>query len=255
MKRIIRNIIKAFGYEIIKNQEISFPSSSSRPVGRIDYFLEDIKKRGLNCKSVFDVGANNGDWSRMAKKIFPDAKFYLIEPQEEMLDHLKNFCAEHNDSEYFLAGAGSKDETRIFTIWNDFTGSSFLPAENEEFLKSGKQRRIKIMTIDEIIRNSHIDPPEIIKLDIQGFELEALRGAERTFGYTEIYIIEVSLFPFDDVPGVPLFSDIINFMLKRDYVVYDFAGFMRRPVDGALGQCDLCFVKQTGFLRKILSWN
>jgi len=54
---------------------------------------------------------------------------------------------------------------------------------------------------------------------------------------------------------MPVFSDVINFMLARDYVVYDFAGFLRRPLDGALGQCDICFVKKNGFLRKSNDWN
>jgi Methyltransferase FkbM domain len=97
--------------------------------------------------------------------------------------------------------------------------------------------------------------PELIKLDIQGFELEALKGGSKTFGYTEVYILEVSLFPFSDLPGMPIISDVINFMLERNYVVYDFAGFLRRPLDGALGQCDICFVKRNGFLRSSIAWS
>jgi hypothetical protein len=43
--------------------------------------------------------------------------------------------------------------------------------------------------------------------------------------------------------------------LEWDYVVYDFAGFARRPLDGALGQCDICFVKRNGFLRVSNEWK
>jgi hypothetical protein len=154
-----------------------------------------------------------------------------------------------------LAGAGAKKGVLTLTIWDDLYGSSFLPKQDDNLKIAGRQREIEIITIDDLIESSKIKPPEIIKLDIQGFELEALKGAEKTFGYTEAYILEVSLFSFSDVPGMPVLSDVINFMLERDYVVYDFPGFLRRPLDGALGQCDICFVKRNGFLRSSNDWN
>ncbi len=184
----------------------------------------------------------------MAKKIYPEANFVLIEPQIEMKDDLERFCEEFKGSVYFLAGAGAKKGTLTLTIWDDLAGSTFALKPDENLKKTGKQREIEIITIDDLIDSGKIDNPELIKLDIQGFELEALKGAQKTFGYTEVYILEVSLFQFWS-PDTPIFSDVVNFMLERDYVVYDFAGFWRRPLDGALGQCDVCFVKRNGFLR------
>ena len=209
----------------------------------------------LNCNVIVDVGANRTNWSRMAKKVFPSASFCLLEPQKEMKDSLDRFCQEYNDSFYYLAGAGAKKGRLILTIWDDLAGSSFLPKPDDTLKDTGKQRDIEIITIDDLISSSEIMPPELMKLDIQGFELEALKGAETTFGYTEVYILEVSLFSFRNVPGQPIFSEVINFMLERDYVVYDFAGFLRRPLDGALGQCDICFVKRNSFLRVSNEWE
>lgn len=252
LKKIIENISKKSGYEITK---VGAKDPANRPVGRMDFLLEDLKMRGLNCQTILDVGANSAKWSRMAKEVFPSANFCLIEPQTEMKDKLETFCQESNNSVYFLAGAGAKNEVLTLTVWDDLQGSSFLPNPDEKLKKSGKQRNIEIITIDGLIESSKIKLPELIKLDIQGFELEALKGAKQTFGYTEVYILEVSLFPFSDVPGMPVISDIINFMLEKDYVVYDFPGFLRRPLDGALGQCDICFVKRNGFLRSSNEWD
>jgi FkbM family methyltransferase len=250
MKNLIKRILYSLGYEV-RNLNVE-PGSIRRPVGNFKVLLEDLRHRGLTCKTILDVGAHKTSWSRMAKEVYPEANFVLIEPQIEMKEDLERFCEEFKGSVYFLAGAGAEKGTLRLTIWDDSYGSTFALEPDENLKKTRKQREVEIITIDDLINSSKIDNPELIKLDIQGFELEALKGAQKTFGYTEVYILEVSLFQFWS-DNTPIFSDVVNFMLERDYVVYDFAGFWRRPLDGALGQCDVCFVKRNGFLRKTQS--
>jgi len=256
MRKSIKRMLGLFGYELQRTPGlIAAEGSDRRPVGCMDTLLEDLRQRGLSCRTIMDVGANTTDWSRLARRIFPEANFCLIEPQVEMREHLERFCREFENSVYVLAGAGARPEVLTLTIWNDLAGSSFLPSPDSALRTANRQRDVEIVTIDDLISASKTQVPELIKLDIQGFELEALRGASATFGYTEVYIVEVSLYPFSDSPGMPILSDVIQFMLDRNYVVYDFAGFLRRPRDGALGQCDLCFVKRDGFLRQSHDWR
>lgn len=251
MITLLQKALNTSGYQLKKIQQPRLPNE--RPVGDMQCLLEDLGKRGLQCSFIIDVGANKGQWSRMAKTIFTDAEFCLIEPQIEMFDSLQNFCDEFEDSFFVIAGAGACNETKTFTVWDDLLGSSFLPAADNNLKKNNKQREIKITTIDSIIAEKKLKTPELIKLDIQGFELEALKGAEKTFGVTEVYILEVSFFAFER--AMPVFADVINFMLEKNYEVYDFAGFLRRPYDGALGQCDICFVKKGGFLKQSNNWQ
>jgi FkbM family methyltransferase len=225
-----------------------------KAVGRMDTLLEDLRDRGLRCAVIFDVGAHRASWSRMAQQIFADAHFTLIEPLLEMQEELEHFCVEHPGSRYFLAGAGARKGELTLTIPDDLAGSSFLPAPDENQLTDGRQRIVPIITIDDVIAQSP-PIPDLMKLDIQGFELEALKGASTTFGRTAAYILEVSLFSFSDVPGMPEFYEVVRFMKERGYVVYDFPGFLRRPLDGALGQCDVCFVEENGRFRTSHDWE
>jgi Methyltransferase FkbM domain len=77
-----------------------------------------------------------------------------------------------------------------------------------------------------------------VKLDVEGFELEALRGGASLFGRTDVFLIEVALYRFVDRP---LLHDIVAYMASKGYFVYEIAGFIRRPYDGAVGLMDLCF--------------
>jgi FkbM family methyltransferase len=252
-KGLVKALLRRAGYELRRiDADVIEPGSDRRPVGNMQALLEDLKHRGLCCTTIIDVGANQGSWSLMAKRVFPSANLILVEPQLDMKPMLETFVAEFPGSHFVMAGAGAKPGMLTLTIWDDRQGSSFLPKPDVK--ASGKQRQVEIVTIDDLLRTRGLPIPELIKLDIQGFEIEALKGAAGTFGRTDAYILEVSLFSFDAVPDIPLFSDVVHFMLNSGYVVYDFPGFLRRPLDGALGQCDICFVKRDGFLRTSNRW-
>jgi len=223
-----------------------------RPVGIIQTFLEDIKIRGMNCKYILDVGANVTDWSKMAKAIFPEAVFFLIEPLVELQSYLDRFCVDSPGSKYFLSGAGSKEEFLQLTVSDYLPESNFVISPEEYDNPTFKRREIKVVTIDSLIEKNEIKIPDLVKLDIQGFELEALKGASKIFGVTEIIIVEVSLFKYHY--KTPTFEEIIGFMGEKGYDVYDFAGFLRRPYDGALGQVDICFANKNGFLKSSNEW-
>ena len=226
----------------------------NRPIGDMKFLLEDISNRGVRFKYILDVGANFGNWTRMVKNVFPDSVLYMIEPLSEMESHLRKVCEDFPGTKYILKGAGSKIEEHVITTWGDNLASANCIVPENEYLKSiNKQRTIQIITIDSLIENGEIEIPEFVKMDIQGFELEALKGATKLFGNTELFILETALFEF--TKGRPVISEIINFMTSQGYEIYDFPGFLRRPFDGALGQIDVCFAKRDGKLRNTNAWG
>ena len=73
-------------------------------------------------------------------------------------------------------------------------------------------------------------------------ELEVLQGACRSFGKTDVFIVEVNLFTF--MPECPRVHEIIGFFADRDYYLFDLAGSLRRPYEDDLGQLDLVMVRK-----------
>jgi hypothetical protein len=86
-----------------------------------------------------------------------------------------------------------------------------------------------------------------MKLDVQGFELEVLKGGGRALALSEVVILEVALLPYND--GGPLFADVVAFMNKEGFLVFDFCGQFRRESDFALFQTDVAFVRRESSLR------
>jgi FkbM family methyltransferase len=242
------------GIEVRRVRQDPRAGSAERPIANVRGFLEDIRARGFAPRGIIDVGANRGNWARLALSVFPSTPILMIEPLNEMEPHLLPLTKDVHDCFYVKAGAGREDGELVQTIWKDLEGSSFLPETVDEKLKAGTQRKTKVVTIDTLMSGIYKGfHPDLVKLDIQGYELEALSGAQKTFGLTEVYILETSL--FRGMPGQPVTREVISFMWERGYELYDITEYLRRPLDGALGQVDLAFVKRDGMFRTKSGWS
>ena len=109
---------------------------------------------------------------------------------------------------------------------------------NDEFHRAGGQE----------IREDITKGPYLIKVDVQGAELDVLDGTLETLNKTELVILEVSMFQL--MKDAPQFYDVVVYMKNRGFVAYDVFGESFRPLDGALGQIDIAFVKENGRFRR-----
>ncbi|MBK8552995.1 MAG: FkbM family methyltransferase [Ignavibacteria bacterium] len=150
--------------------------------GDMEVTINILLSNGLFCGNILDVGAHSAYWSGVAKSFYPYSNIYMIEPLEEMEEKLKEFCSKHPGSKYFLNGAGSKIETKIFTVIDNMEGANFMAAERKHLVNRNQQREVKVITIDSLIESNQIPVPDLIKIDVQGYEMEVLKGATRVFG-------------------------------------------------------------------------
>ena len=119
----------------------------------------------------------------------------------------------------------------------------------------GSPREVSVTTLNKLaITNDWRQYKTILlKVDVQGFELEVLKGAEEIMENIEVVLLEVSFFRF--LKGAPDFYEVITYMKSIGYVVYDIISGINRPLDFALGQKDLVFVKENGFFRQSQGWE
>lgn len=202
-------------------------------------FFQKLARRGFAPRTIVDIGANHGAWSRAAHGVFKDARFILIEPQEEMRPFLEQFCRQTPRADYYLAGAGAAKGIQPLTIWDDLQGSAFLRPEIQALTPYSAARNVPVMTLDGLVARGDFPVPDLIKIDVQGYELAVLRGALGCLGRTEMLIVETSLHhPLGERPP---FYKVIEFMEAYGYRIFDFVD-LRYRADGRLGQVDICFV-------------
>jgi len=207
--------------------------------------LANMASLGYRPATVFDVGAAIGTPALYAP--FPDAHHVLVEPLAECEPRLRAVAANLYRSDVFIGTAGASCGTVILNVHPDPTGSSLL-VEAESAQVNGVPRAVQQETLDGLALRFDAAPPYFIKLDTQGSELDVLRGAAETVlpGTTGI-LVETSLFAFFE--GGPLARDVIEYLSTRGFVLYDVVDLQYRPLDGAMSQLDLLFVRGSDELR------
>lgn len=202
---------------------------------------------GIKPTTVIDVGAAFGDWSEMCHRLLPDASYLMIEPLEEFEPFLAQKAARFENFRYVRAVAASHAECREIHVHPDLTGSSVFEEDEADLVKE-QSRLVRATTLDaEVSTAPPLPPPYLVKVDVQGAELEVLKGATEVLQNSEVILLETSLFEF--FSGGPQLHDVVIFMKSAGFVVYDMCNLAYRPLDGALAQVDLVFVPETSPLR------
>jgi len=208
--------------------------------------LSNLRRLGFAPKLILDIGAYKGEWATMVRPIFPEAEILMLEAQEERIPDLeaaKRSLGGRVDYRISLLGA----EPRENVVFNKYPGA---PTGNSVLTswKGGEkfQVRCPMRTVDALLAEAGKPAPDLIKLDVQGYELEVLKGAANSLQKTQAVLLEVSL--IDTYQENPLLHDVTRFMHERGFVAYDICALMRRPLDQALTQLDMIFLPRQSAL-------
>ena len=208
-----------------------------------DEFFTHIKNKGFKPTTVVDVGVAT-DTNELYYH-FPDATYLFVEPLVEFEPNLQQLCQQYSGT-YMLAAAGATDGEIEIHVTPDLGGTSKFHLVNAEIFDI-KTRTVPQYKIDTMWKALELSGPALLKVDVQGAEIDVLKGAERTLDNFEVIVLEVGL--IDTNVGQPIFHEYIAYMAERNYVVYDIihAGYADTDL---LCQIDLVFVKRTGQFRQ-----
>jgi len=237
--RLLTGLTAALGIKVMR---------AGRPENRFDAMretLQGLAARGFAPDLVLDAGANVGRWAGLARAIFPDALFHLIEPQAGCQTALMTFAGSAPTRitihPVALAAPGIESVRMIVLDPSQHGTGSFVAAPGE--FTSDPSVTYPATTLDELFAARIVDGARVLlKMDLEGHELPALHGAERLLPLVEVLVLEVRFFdPFRT--GRAVCADLLAFLDERGFALYDVAALSARPRDGRLKMGDLVLVR------------
>ena len=219
--------------------------------------LENMQRNGFSPASIIDVGAHTGMWARSIHRLYPKVPLLMLEASPDKDEALAAAVRELDgcaDYRIALLGAVSGAQVPFHAVQTGVgsgTGSSVF-CEKTGFKKDTVM--LDTVTLDDVLASSKLRAPYLLKLDVQGYELEVLRGAHQVLAGTEAVLTEVSLVEYNE--GAPLALEVITELSRNGFVLYDVCSQTRRQTDDTLFQMDLIFVRADSALRaKRRFWN
>lgn len=197
-------------------------------------------------KTIIDIGANKGQFALACREWAPQARIISFEPLKSPAKIFKALFSK--DAKVFLheAAIGSQTQRSVIHVSAHEDSSSLLPiGPNQISLYPGTEEK-GVIEIDVAPLSSHLMPediksPAMLKLDVQGFEMEVLKGCESMIEKFDFIYCECSFIEL--YSGQKLAYEIIAWLHKRHF---NFVGIFNTSYDakGQAIQADFLFKQE-----------
>ncbi|HKO91318.1 MAG TPA: FkbM family methyltransferase [Polyangiaceae bacterium] len=178
---------------------------------------------------VFDVGANVGVTAKRYAGLFPEAQIHCFEPFPDSHDALTRAFPSSQRVHAHAVALSAEVGTRTFYVNKASVTNSLFPTSEtyrerharSDITTTTGSITVPTTTLDEFCSQHGIEHIDVLKLDIQGGELLALRGAERLLRASAIDVIysEVTFSPIYE--GQAFFHDLAPLLFERGYHLYN----------------------------------
>lgn len=207
----------------------------------------------MGIKTVLDVGANVGQFAASIRKLLPEARIYAFEPVEECFQELSRANGDDRLFQSFPYALGNEDGTATLNV-NDFTpSSSLLPMANSHvkefpFAAKATDATVEVRRLDTIAPEMDLTGPMLIKLDVQGFEMQVIEGGRETLAQADVLITEISFAEF--YSGQPRFEDLYTELYELGLRFRGTLGQVHSHHDGSPLFSDAIFVRAESFFTR-----
>lgn len=175
---------------------------------------------------ILDIGGGIGASVVLYNKAFPENRIIVFEPIHENYESLRLRFANISNIRLNNCAAGNENSTATINVANRITSSSLLPLSadpeseifNEKNLGQSRREEIRIVRPDDFLADTpgHFG---IMKIDVQGFEMNVLLGSEKILERTSIVLLEAN--NHEGYRGSAKYFEIDSFMRDHGFALYD----------------------------------
>lgn len=180
----ILKIVEKMDLELYNKQASEFSKLELLPKKHVEY-LYKLKNSGFEPKVIYDIGSNVLHWASVAKKIWPNAEIILFEAYP-LLEFL------YSGYKYHI-GCLSDSNNKIVKFYHNeyFPGGNSYYKEDSEHFTDNKYIEMKTSTLDNIVKQKKFPLPDLVKIDVQGAEIDILNGGINSIGNAQRLILEL----------------------------------------------------------------
>ena len=174
----------------------------------------------LTCRMVLDIGANRGQFALVVRRSFPKARIISFEPLPVPAGTFRKMFEDDPQVTLHEAAVGPVSGNATIHISRRDDSSSLLPITGTQVAlfpgtAEADTATVHVAPLREFVSVSDIRPPALLKLDVQGYELEVLRGCEDllnrfTYVYAECSFVEL-------YAGQALADEVIAWLRERGF--------------------------------------
>jgi FkbM family methyltransferase len=181
-------------------------------------------------------------------KYFPESRYSLFEPQEKMRAEVADLLV-NPGVEFHCVGAGPVNSTMRLTQHERDDSHTFALTTQQADQFGYLQIEVPVVAIDNFFEGKGLPKVDILKIDAEGWDLEVLKGAQKTADGADIVLIEASVLN-------PVFTntvkEVIATMSRIGFVLFDITDLNRTAKHGALWLVELAFVKKEGKIKEAI---
>ena len=215
---------------------------------RINLAKDRVIPKSCNLDLLFDVGANSGQYVELIRSEGFTQKIVSFEPLEKEHKYLRSMSEGYQNWQVFdRCAIGNTTGTAKINISQNSFSSSLLPILDAHLIAAPKStyvtsESVPIYTLTNIWRENFLVYRRIgIKIDVQGFEMEVLLGAQEMFDSVFFIQIEMSTIPLYE--NQSLYFQIDEFLRKFGFRLWKIIPGFFNPDDGQQLQFDGIYVK------------